>query len=517
MAGPVEIIQLEAHDDFVSVRDRCAFVRARRVLLVWPREGKVLQRKLDLVLLQRAVRRQSARLALVTQDALVAQHARELDISAFATIKESQRGRWKRGRSKVFVDRADRPVGEPAPADLRESATRLRAAPAGFWFGLRRLLTALILLAVFGGVAAAGFVLLPSATVTLVPASDHLDVTIRVIADPAAPGIDLEQSVVPATPLQVEIEQSATVDTTGFEEGEPTLATGTVVFTNLTNQPATIPAGTTVNTSAGTSVRFRTLAPVNITGQTDAIAVVAVEALPEYAGAAGNVGAYAINFVDGPLNDILSVQNIDPITGGGQTSHQVVAAGDYERLLATARQAIQQGALTELTPLLGDGQSIIPETIHIAEERPDWTLYSAPVGAEADSVSLTMRAVVQAVVVDDRLVNQAAFAGLTRRIPPGQIVAPERLTFTRGAIELVEESGRVTFLANVTGSVTTRLDPAQIRQALAGLSRADALAYLSQNVPLTPGTTPAIALWPEGSDQLPILADRISVVVRDAP
>ena len=341
--------------------------------------------------------------------------------------------------------------------------------------------------------------------------------TIRVIADPAAPGIDLEQSVVPATPLQVEIEQSATVDTTGFEEGEPTLATGTVVFTNLTNQPATIPAGTTVNTSAGTSVRFRTLAPVNITGQTDAIAVVAVEALPEYAGAAGNVGAYAINFVDGPLNDILSVQNIDPITGGGQTSRQVVAAGDYERLLATARQAIQQGALTELTPLLGDGQSIIPETIHIAEERPDWTLYSAPVGAVADSVSLTMRAVVQAVVVDDRLVNQAAFAGLTRRIPPGQIVAPERLTFTRGAIELVEESRT----RHLPGERHRQChDPPRSGPNSPGAgrtSRADALAYLSQNVPLTPGTAPAIALWPEGSDQLPILADRISIVVRDAP
>ena len=126
-----------------------------------------------------------------------------------------------------------------------------------------------------------------------------------------------------------------------------------------------------------------------------------------------------------------------------------------------------------------------------------------------------MRAIVQAVVVDDRLVNQAAFAGLTRRIPPGQIVDPERLTFTRGAIELVEDSGRVTFLANVTGNVTSQIDPERIRRALAGVSRADALAYLAQSVPLAPGSTPTIALWPEGSDQLPVLADRITIVVRD--
>lgn len=48
------IIQLERYDDVTSVADKIAGSRANRVLLVWPRRGRVLARPLDLVLIQRA-------------------------------------------------------------------------------------------------------------------------------------------------------------------------------------------------------------------------------------------------------------------------------------------------------------------------------------------------------------------------------------------------------------------------------------------------------------------------------
>jgi hypothetical protein len=97
MPSPVEILQLEPHDDVVTVRDRLAFVRSRRVLLVWPRNGQILRRKLDLVLIQRAVSRQTVRLALVTTDPQVIDHARDLNISAFASVRESQRAAGNAG------------------------------------------------------------------------------------------------------------------------------------------------------------------------------------------------------------------------------------------------------------------------------------------------------------------------------------------------------------------------------------------------------------------------------------
>src|SRR5262245_53684722 len=113
-----EFLQLEKGDDVPSVRDRLSFIHGKRVLLIWPEEGTVLTRKLDLVLIQREAMRRAIRLALVTHDPQVIQHASELNISTFETIGASERARWKRGRSKVFTTRWQRPKDEPEPDGL---------------------------------------------------------------------------------------------------------------------------------------------------------------------------------------------------------------------------------------------------------------------------------------------------------------------------------------------------------------------------------------------------------------
>ena len=44
-------------------------------------------------------------------------------------------------------------------------------------------------------------------------------------------------------------------------------------------------------------------------------------------------------------------------------------------LVDILRQQIQDRAYTEMLPRLEDNQFIIPETIHIAEERSDWMTF----------------------------------------------------------------------------------------------------------------------------------------------
>ncbi len=516
MAAPVQIIQLEPHDDVASVRDRLSFIESYRVLLVWPPgEHSILRRKLDLVLLQREAYRRAARLALVTQDEEVINNARDLNISTFLSIEASNKRRWKRGRSKVFVDRSDKPEGEPDPFELRQAATRRRRPRSRTQLAFRQIFRLMALLLVVAVLAGAAYVFLPTATVYITPLQEHLDVTVRIVADPNVQGADLENSVIPATILRVEIEESASFETTGSQDDAPTLATGTVVFTNQTTEAVTIPAGTTVNTSTGAIARFRTLEAVNIAGEVDAVAVAGIEALPQFAGPTGNVPESAINYIDGPLNEILTVQNINPTTGGDNPELRVVAQADHDRLTAAVIGAIQQRALGDLTPLLGAGQVILPETIRIAETRPEWTLFSAAVGQEADSVALNLRAIIQAAVIDERMMNQAAFAAMANRIPFGQVVVPNSITFSRGAIEQILDSGHVTFLANVEGDVTAEIDSEQIRQAIPGLNREEVIAYLRQSTSMDPASTPTVVIWPSFFERTPILPFRIQVLMRE--
>ena len=90
-------IQLDIGEDIASIRDRLSFIRGQRVLIIWPEKGTALTRKLDLVFIQREARRRVIQLALVTHDESVINHANELGISTFETIKDAEKSRWKRG------------------------------------------------------------------------------------------------------------------------------------------------------------------------------------------------------------------------------------------------------------------------------------------------------------------------------------------------------------------------------------------------------------------------------------
>jgi len=109
MAPELYTIVLDPSDDAVSVRDQLAFVRARHVLLMLPPDGSALRRKLDLLLIQRQAARLGLRIALITDDLCVIDHAADLNISVFPDEQAARVGRWKRP-VKAFSAFATLPV-----------------------------------------------------------------------------------------------------------------------------------------------------------------------------------------------------------------------------------------------------------------------------------------------------------------------------------------------------------------------------------------------------------------------
>ncbi len=516
MADRPDYIQLEVGEDAASVRDRLSFLRGKRVLLIWPEDGTVLTRKLDLVLIQREAMRRAIRLALVTHDPEVIKHAEELNISTFETIGASERGRWKRGRAKVFTSRFQRPDSEPEPDELMEVASRVRGEPrSGRGRLLGRLAILVIVLAVLGGAA---YVVLPSATVTLTLAQSRLQVETDIIADPNLTTLDVENRLVPAIKLSAQIEDSGTIETTGAQDLGDTLATGSVVFVNQTNAAITIPAGTVVTTSAGTPIQFRTTRDVELAAGLGLQIEVPVEALPSAGGEAGNVDSGLINTVIGPLADRVSVRNVAPTSGGTARTQRTVSADDRDRLLATLRQQLQARAYIEMEPRLSDTQFIILETVHIAEERSDWTTFSARPGEVADTLSLTMRVVVEATAVDEQLARQIVYAQMSNQIAVGQYIKPQTVSYERGSVSQVDPStGRITFGLTGSGLVSQQINAEMLGERLAGKSLNDATAYLINEIQLADGTLPSIAISPEGFEQMPLLPVRITMQLVEAP
>jgi hypothetical protein len=515
MTKKPEFVQLETGDDVASVRDRLSFIRGQRVLLIWPEEGTVLTRKLDLVLVQREAMRRAIHLALVTHDPQVVQYARELDISTFDTIGSSERARWRRGRAKVFTNRFQRPKDEPVPEDLMEIASRVRAEEQAEARARAKVVRGVVLLLLMGIIGVLVYVVLPGAVITLVPAREQIQVEAQIIADPQALNVDFQNSIIPAITLRVEVEETGTVPTTGTQDLADVPARGSVVFINQTRGRVEIPAGTTVSTSAGTPILFRTTQDATVPGGVGQQLEVPVEALQDSAGSTGNVDAGLINVVGGALADQVTVRNLAPTTGGESRTLAAVSPNDQQRLLDTVRQQLQARAYTEMLPRLSETQFIIIETLRIGEERQDWMAYSANPGDVADSVTLTMRAVVEAIAVDEQFGWDIAFTQMQQQIPVGRELQPETVSYERGQVLGVDANQRIAFVLIGNGIVSSQVNTGLLRERIAGRSLDDAQGYLLSEVDIEEGTSPQILLSPDWFGRLPILPMRINVELRE--
>lgn len=510
MTDRPEYIQLEPNDDIVHLRDRLSFIRGRKVLLVWPERGTALTRKLDIVLVQREARRRNLQIAFVTHDKNVINHARDLGISTFETIGAAEGARWKRLRPKIFTQRHHRPETEPTPDELIEVASRVRRSQRGLPPLLNlitRLVVVVVLCVVVGGTV---YAVVPSATVTITLTSGQIETTETITASPAQPDVDVEAGRIPATRLRVEVQTSGTVPTTGASTLGNTPAIGVVTFTNQTLSPIVIRAGTQVSTTGFDPVFFRTINEVSLRGGVGQRQDVAIEAIPESAGERGNLPPGSISIVQGELAAAVTVTNETATTGGENRQFTTVTQADRERLLTLVRVQLQSSAFEEIRQSLGDSQVIVIETIRIVEERADWTRFSHEIGAVTPSLTLDMRAVVEAVVIDDRFTRQVMFARLSSRKPAGKVLLADTFTYERGAVISVT-SDEIVFEATAQMQVNATVDTTRLAERLAGKTLDEARAIIMASATVNTDVAPTFALSPESMTHLPLLPIRITI------
>lgn len=513
----LQIIQLESYDDVISIRDRLTFVSTERVLLVWPKRANAhpLKRKLDLVLIQREAERRQTRLALVTADPAVIEYAHDLNISVFRSVHAGQRaGVWKQPRNKVFIDRADQPTDSPDPFELKLIASRLRElTPAER--RQRQVLRGLVLLLLLATIVGAAVTVGPGADVVIYPAQSQIETTAQIIADPRVTFVDMEQGIIPAVISTLEVEVSASIPTTGSLDVPNSPATGKVVFTNQTNDEIPVPAGTVVYSTGRDPARFKTLEDATIAAGVGNVATVSIEAIDNAIGTRGNVEPNLIIFIEGSLNNVLAVRNPDFTRGGTVRPQGVVTTADYNNLLPLTHDKLIQTARTNFSARLSGTQVIVPNSVQLQPGTTEQTTYSAFVGDKVETLTLTMRATVQALIIDQQPAQAAARARLARLIPEGQELVLESLTYEMGLVRPPDATGRAALVMAVSGNISARIDTDTARDRLVGIGTQDALEVLNRDWLLDPLRPPEITIWPSFFGRLPMLAARINMVVKE--
>ncbi len=499
-----QILHLDPHDDFNSARDKMGWTQTQRVLLVWPKQGQVLARRLDLLLLHRHAYRLGAHLALITTDLIVREHARDLGLPVFPSLGASRRVKW---RSRPVRLAPARPHPAPEAVTLRPPKPFYSEWPIPRWAVW--MFKSLFLIIGLGALVTLALALLPSATLTLTPAVRPITLSVEVVADPEA--TQIVASVIPARTVYAEVEATGQIATTGLKDVPSASATGSVIFTNLVGTSATIPQGTGLRTTSGAAIRFVTTQAATLEARLGATVEVPIKA--EDPGLAGNVAATQINAIDGPLGLQLAVINPTATTGGTVSQGYAVTRADQQQLRAQLLEQLNQTALGTIEAQLQPGEFLANDSVALAEVVAE--SYSNSVGEVTNIITLTLRIATTGLSMSDAEARQVAQDALAAAVPTSESLLPTQTQFERDPATRLDAEGRVHFTLTVTGATQAVIDANAVRQMVVGQSISEAYYQLNGALPLAapPDIVVSPAWYVEWYNRLPWLTFRLNVML----
>jgi hypothetical protein len=498
-----QILRLDPHDDVTSTCDKMNWGQTGRVLLVWPEHGRLLRRRVDLVLLQRHSNSVGAQLALVTSDPIVRFNARQLAIPVFKSLRQAQSAHWRVERR---LRKRSTPIAQarmPQNYDALEAMRQAAHPAAQAWLAQPAARIGFFTLGVLGVIALAA-ILLPGAQVSLIPQTKTQTMSLEVRANPDLDNINLS-GIVPARSLTAVVEGRDLIEASGTIRNPERTASGDVVFTNLSDQPVSIPLGMVVRDLADPPVRFTTIQ----TGELDAgpgiTTTLAVRAMNP--GEVGNLPAGALTAIEGSLGLSLAATNPRPTKGGSDRSLPLPTRQDRQRLYEKLEAALRQSAQAEFEGQLNPGDLLFTQTLTITRVLEQ--SYTPAEGQPSGQLELSLRLEYQALSASISDIDNLATVLLDANLPAGYLPLPDSLVVEQASPVVMERPNLPRSQFSAQRTLYVDIPTAQALNLILGSPPAEAAERLKATWPLS--TTPVINLSPAWWPRLPILPFRISI------
>lgn len=503
------IVQLENEDDIISVKDKISWSKANRVLLVWPRRGRLLGRRLDLLLLLRHCKKLGAQLALITHDRGVMTIAREVGIPVFRNSNQAQRTAWRKPRDQKhwLVVEKHQPGQAALLRSQREALSRPKPAP--IWIRL------VIFILGLGAVLALGLFFAPAAVVRLKPLREPQQINLNVWANPEIQAPHPSGGI-PAQVLSVTVEGRDLSPATSVALIPDDFASGSVQFRNMTDQVVDVPEGSVVMTLSRPPVRFAVTQAVQVPAGPGKTVLAAVRAVAP--GSASNLPAGQIKVIEGPLGVRLTVENIEATRDGTDRSAPAPGENDYQALREKLLIKLQEQALVDLRGKLSPDQRLLEGTLRregVTEETREPSQ-----GQPGDQLQLSMRAAFDAWAVSEADLEKVAEAGLGANLPAGFLPVPGSLKLSFISEPQLSQTGTAGSQANGTTNARWQVRAERILEAgwtnldLVNALRGQTLSQAKETLQthLALAQPPEIALYPTFWQRMPYLPARITLV-----
>jgi hypothetical protein len=507
-----QIVQLELHDDYISVRDRMGWGQTTRILLVWPHRGTILRRRLDLTLVQRHCAALGSQLALVTRDREIRYQADQLNIPVYKSVREAEQSLWRPPRKRKKNTRLKPiPSSKDSKARTRPDLSVMRDQahpnPPGWLMhpAVRIFIFTLGVLSMF--VVAAVFI--PSAEIFVIPATKTETITIDVVANPDQKTVELSGAV-PAYIKSVEVEGIGSTPATGETMIPRQTAKGNVSFVNLTEDEITIPAGTVVSTEGERPIRFSTTRSVVVPTGANGITAPIEAILP---GTDGNVLAEKIVAIEGPLGLNLSVINRRRTSGGSNFTAVTPSEDDYQTIYNQLVDSLKNNALAEFQ--YEASPNYIPLSSIPLEQRIIEESYHPKIGEPSDFLELHLQAEYKFPYASKEDLFQLGRIVLDRHATDNYTPRPETLVIRQLTEPIIQSNGNASWKMQASWQVGAILDETEAVANILGLAPEQALLKLNENTSIEAGTV--IRITPEWWPRLPMVPFRINLINKLEP
>ena len=500
----MQIIRLEGPENINVIRELLESATDSPVLLVVPRGCEALERsQVQLTVLRRWADSLALRVALVVDDAATRIIAQDVGLLVLPSVEAAQKADLealdrKRRRHEGLPPRPYMGsfLRAPDAATARRPGQSAGAGKHPRWLVLG-LVVGLLLLALF---------LIPTATVTLKPATETLTASMDITGEAGLTAVNYGLGQVPARTVSVQRDGSDTIATTDKRDVSDGHAEGSAVFANKTTTAVTITKGTLVRTSFGKNVRFFTVADVPLPSELHG--TVRVGILAELPGPDGNVPALTVNVVEGELAAQVEVLNDTRTTGGTVRRMSVVHGDDKVQLRAKLMKRLQEEAYKELIAAFSRGEFIPTESLVITVIEED---FDHQVGDQVDTLGCSMKVKVNGLAVSGAGGEALLLSLLQQRMKPGYRLVDGSAQFGRGSV-LAATTEEARFQMSVRASITAAIEPGTLQKALAGKTVQEAKAYLSRQFKLA--ADPKVELFASPFGRLPWLGSRIRVRIQ---
>jgi hypothetical protein len=492
-----QILYLDPNDDRASTRDKLGWTQAPRVILVWPKYGRVLTRRLDLVLLQRYAQQRSSQIGIITHDPDVLENAEILSIPVFDSIDHIPEPMWPRTvtmhpQLKPEPRERDDELSYPLqPSPKSEKTEQLMQI-------VRPVVTGVAVIAVLLLI----FALVPSAEVVLSPTIHPLEIEITVRLDPQIEEPHIH--AIPSRSVSVLVADDLRIPTSGTTALPSVRAQGNVVFTNLTSEPISILSGTGLRASSRESLRFLTLEDVELPAEEGAQVIVKVEAVTP--GPTGNVQEGTLDGVEGVIGLSVAVDNPEKIAGGVNEVRSAVAAADYRILEEQLIDLLLEQSFIELPQILEPGEALTDRWQQVT--RIIHREYDREIGEPADTLSLFLEIEVSSHSYRVADLEASALLNLQAALGSNEKPLPTTLRFESKPTTQLSEQGVILLGAIVEQDTFRSFDKTVLADLIRAKPMHTAIQLLEDSVDLS--DPPVVAVRPSWLRRLPWLSMRIT-------